>query len=398
MVFVLIIWCLFIFVVGMRCSHNNIFSPSVLTGAIWATALILFVVLGQKLPPLSLNFYLCSFCWISGLSFSSLCAQAATYRDSKLDQPGTLIRNIYLILSVISFPKLINFARAAIANGTSGNWAWDLRLAAIGEGSGFDEAFGGLFVVIWQVCFLMEVLCFEKKKWWRLALITFIYACFGAVTMSKITFLNMFLFSTSILYFKKKISLKHLLSGIGVLLVLFLSLQSIRQAIKFSDMDDNFFVTYIVSNLSAFDTLDSCSAEHFGENTFRFFYAFFNDMGWSNIEPVDILLKWIEKPIKTNTYTAMYPYYVDFGLIGLIIFPLFMGAIYGWLYKKAEMGSNFHIIIYAFVINIIFMQYAADLFFTSLSGNLKLFVFILIPFLCSKHNLLIIKDKIKGNE
>lgn len=398
MVFLLIILCLFFVVVGLRCSHNNIFSPSVMTGTIWAGSLFLFLVLGQKLPDLSFNFCLCLFLWISCTCLSSLYAQSATYRDSKLDEPGLLIRNIYLIYSVIWAPILYEFVTKVMLLGTSGSLALDLRLAAIGKGSGFSSAFGGLFVIIWQVSFLLEALCFDKKKWWRFALITFIYASFGIVTMSKITFLNIFLFGTSIFYFKKRISLKHLLMGIGVLLFLFLTLQSIRQAIKFSDVDDSFFITYIVSNLSAFDTLKPCTSLHFGENTFRFIYAMFYDLEWSRIEPVDIMLKWINKPIQTNTYTAMYPYYVDFGKTGLVIFPILMGTIYGWIYKKAEMGSNFHIVLYAVVINIIFMQYAADLFFTSFSGNVKLFIFILIPFLATKHNLLVIKKRITGND
>ncbi|MCQ2210610.1 MAG: oligosaccharide repeat unit polymerase [Paludibacteraceae bacterium] len=397
MIYLLILWCLFIFVVGMRCSNNNIFSPSVMTGAIWAFTLILFVTLGSKLPDLSLNFILCAFLWITGISFGSLYAQSATYRDSKLDKPGTLIRNIYLIASVLTFPKLIFFAKVAIANGASSNWAWNLRLAAIGQGSGFDEPFGGLFVIIWQVSLLMEFLCYERKKWWRLALIVFIYAAFGAITMSKITFLTLFLFGCTIFYFKKIITLKHLVIGLSVLLVFFLGLQSVRQAIKFSEANENIFVIYMVSNLSAFDTLEPCSTLHFGENTFRFCYAVFYKLGLSNIEPIDTLLKWVEKPIPTNTYTAMYPYYKDFGIIGLIIFPILMGITYGWLFKKAQKGSNFHILLYAAAANIIFMQYAADLFFTTFFGNVKLFFFLLLPFLASKHNLLVIKDRIQGH-
>ena len=394
MVYLLILICLFFVVVGLRCSRNNIFSPSVMTGGVWAFSLILFVTIDAKLPDLSCRTLLCIFLWVAGLCLSSLVSQSASYRNSQLDEPSLFIRNLLLLASVAYLPKLYFFVVEALAGANGGNWAWTLRLAALGQGSGFTTPFGGIFVIIWQVTFLIELLCFKKSQWWRLVLISFIYLLFGVVTMSKIIFLNFFLFSCTILYFKNKISFKTMVTGVGVLLVLFFTLQSVRMAVKFSDANDDFFITYVVCNLVSFDTLEPCSALHFGENTFRTFYALFYDLGWSSVEPVDILLKWIEKPIKTNTYSALYPYYVDFGIAGVVLFSVVTGFVYGWLFKKSQDGNNFHILMYAVATNILFMQYAADLFFTSLSGNLKLAFFLFIPFLTSKHNLLVVKDAI----
>ena len=105
------------------------------------------------------------------------------------------------------------------------------------------------------------------------------------------------------------------------------------------------------------------------------------------------MLKWVIKPIPTNTYTAMYPFYVDFGIIGLIIFPIIMGCTYGWIYKKADKGNNFYILVYATMVNMLIMQYAADLFFTCFFGNVKLILLLIIPFLEKKYNFLSFNKK-----
>lgn len=395
MTYILILLSIFFIVVGLLCSKNNFLAPSVLTGFVWCGGLVSYLICGSSIADLSMNFYICLAVWIIGTCMSSLVTQSASYHDSKLSEPSKLLRDIYLFISVISLPQLYFFASVALINGASGNWALDLRLAALGQGSGFKEIFSGIFVIIWQVTILLELLCYDPNKKWRLIVASVCYLSFGVITMSKIIFLNYFLYACSILYFKKHLRLKQIFMGVCVLLLLFFSLQSIRMAIKFSDVSDSFVNTYVVSNFFAFDTLEPYSSNHFGENTFRILYSIAYKLGFSSIEPVEAILEWIQKPIQTNTYTAMYPFYVDFGIPGIFIFSSIMGLIYGWLFKKSQTGSNFHILIYAIAITIIVLQYAADQFFTTLTGNIKLFVFLIIPFLLTKHNLLVIKEKIE---
>lgn len=366
--------------IGITCSKNNIFSPSVMTPTIWLSCLLLFVGVEHTLPDLKFNFLFSNFLWITGLCFASLVMQSATFPRQNLNEPSKLITNLLLISSILLFPSLLEFAHIAIVNGGTGNWAMNLRLAALGKAAGFKEPYGGIEVVVWQISFLLELLQFKKEKWWRLALISAIYLSFGLLTMAKVIFMNFFLFSCCILYFKQVIKMKHILYGLSILLIFFFGLQSIRQSIKFSDVHENFFVTYILSNLCAFDTLQPESASHWGENTFRFFYALFYKLGISEIEPVETILKWIEKPIETNTYTSMYPFYVDFGYWGVLIFSTILGGLYGWAFRKAQMGDNFHILLYAIFTNIIFMQYAAELFFTNFAGYIKLIACLVIVF------------------
>ncbi|MBR4714499.1 MAG: oligosaccharide repeat unit polymerase [Paludibacteraceae bacterium] len=394
MVYVIIIVCLFFVFGGLYCSKNNPFAPSVITSLLWLCCMMLYLMIDHRLPPLSSSLCITLLCWILSVNVSSLLTQSVTYRQDQYNDVGFFVRNIYLILAIAFLPSLIRFAQIAIVNGSSGNWALDLRLAALGKGSGFKEPYGGWQIVIWPVSYMLELLCFKKKTWWRLAIPLAIYVMFGAITMSKMVFLSIFLYTGSILFFKRVIKLKHFVMAFVPLITVFIVLQMVRHSSQFSSVTADFVRTYIVGNMSAFDTLRPCSAEHFGENTFRLFYAVLYKTGLSSTEPVEVILPWIEKPLVTNTYTGMYPFYVDFGVAGVIIFAIILGSIYGWTFKKAQCGSNFNILVYAVFSQIVFTQYVADMLFSNTAIYVKMILLLLIPFYVTKNNLLVCKEKV----
>ncbi|MBR3518882.1 MAG: oligosaccharide repeat unit polymerase [Paludibacteraceae bacterium] len=394
MVYVIIVVCLFFVFGGLYCSKNNPFAPSVITPMLWMCCMLLYLTVDHRLPTLSTAFCVTLLCWIASITISSLLTQSVTYKQDQYNDVGFFVRNVYLVLAIIAFPSLIRFAQIAIVNGSSGNWALDLRLAALGRGSGFEEPYGGWQIVIWPVSYMLELLCFKKKTWWRFAIPLTIYFLFGVVTMSKMVFLSIFLYTGSILFFKKVIRLKHFVMAMVPLAILFISLQMVRHSSQFSAVSSDFIRTYILGNMSAFDTLRPCSAEHFGENTFRLFYAVLYKLGLSSTEPVDVILPWIEKPLVTNTYTGMYPFYVDFGVAGVIIFAIILGGIYGWTFKKAQCGSNFNILVYAVFSQIVFTQYVADMLFSNTAIYVKMILLLLIPFYVTKNNLLVCKEKV----
>jgi len=140
--------------------------------------------------------------------------------------------------------------------------------------------------------------------------------------------------------------------------------------------------------MTAFDTLEAGSSSHFGENTFRVVYAILHRLNLSDIPPIYVILDWIQEPIKTNTYTGLYPFFKDFGLWGVGIFAVFFGIFFGWIFKRAQQGNNMFMLIYALYIPIIVMQYVAELFFTNFTLFFKQIILVIIPFLFSKYKLL----------
>ncbi len=384
-----IIFFIVLLVLGVVLSKNNIFSPSVVTPAVWLVCLTLFLVLTHDLPPLQNQFLIAISLWVFLLSFSSLSIQSIRF-PKKERKISSFVRSSYFWISVLTYPLLLIFAYKAITTGTSGSWSLDLRLAAVGESVHFDKEYGGLYTIIWQVAYLIELMYYSKKTRHRVFILGFILLSMGFFTMAKGMFLMFFVQTICVLYFKKLVTLKHLLYGFTGLFFLFIWLQSLRHSIEITTTEDkeDFLVLYMLSSMSAFDTLEPASALHFGENVLKVFYSLFYKIGWSSIEPVEAILKFIKEPIMTNTYTTMYPYFVDFGFVGVGVFAIIMGSFFGYLFRKAQLGDEFYIVLYSFFVAFVVMQYVNEMMFTYLSGNIKNILLVYFPFFVAKYNFL----------
>ena len=296
------------------------------------------------------------------------------------------VRNIFLLISTVCYPFLFVWVKQALAVGEYDNWALNLRMAAIGKSALGEEIYGGLNIILWQITYTVELIYFTPKKWWRTTLAAIFVLSFGFFTMSKTIFFSFIFMTLCILLFNKKIHIRHIAIGIVLLLAVMVALQSIRHkdSVSSEDQKEDFLVLYALSSMSAFDTLEPCSSEHWGENVFRIYYAVTYKLGLSDIEPIDPILKFIYKPIATNTYTGMYPFYKDFGKTGIAIFGLILGIFYGFLFRKAQKGSKYYLIIYAYVSNMILMQYTGDVVFTGLASLVKYMILTALLFIPDK--------------
>ena len=385
--------CLIILFVGLACSRNDFSSPSAVTAIVWLACAALFQWSSHDLPPLKPQTTTAICIWAACLAFSSLLTQACRYSKSRLDEPSLLVRNIYLGISILTFPMLLQFAHSAIATGETGNWALDLRLAALGETKTHKEPYENFFVLIWQVSFFLELIADEHRSRKRMLVAGLIFIAYGFVTMSKIIITTSFIMAAVILHMKGKVSNRQMAYAAAGTAAFIIAIQLLRHS-RLDAGGESMLTIYTFGNMSSLDTVAPASASHWGENTFRFFYAILHKLSICQTEPVDPLLGWISKPLKTNTYSGLYPFYKDFGTVGVGIFAAILGGLYGWIYKKAKSGNNYYIALYAFFINIIILQFVAEQFFTILSRNLKFIILLAIPFACTKHGLLLFKEKI----
>jgi hypothetical protein len=76
----------------------------------------------------------------------------------------------------------------------------------------------------------------------------------------------------------------------------------------------------------------------------------------------------------------MYPFFKDFGYIGVAIFAIFNGLLWGTIFKKTTNGDKMFIAIFAFFIPIIIEQYVGELMFSGLSGHIKKLFLLLLPY------------------
>ncbi len=385
MIFVFLLCLLFVFV-SLIVSKNNVFSPAVITSVVWLVVFSLFWVLNHNLPHFNTKFLLAISLWICLFCLSSLLMQSVNFKVPDLT-PSQFVRDLFFWISVVSYPFFLLYVRDALSFGETGNWALDLRFAALGKTSHFKEPYGGWNVMIWNVAYLIEFFYFSKKNRIRVFILAFILLSFGFFTMSKIVFLDFFIKTISISFFRRKVTLKQFFISILSIVLFFVIIQSARQGLQAKSIDENdLLVLYVLGNPVAFDTLTPNSSIHFGENVFRIFYVISEKIGISSIEPIDPILPFIKKPISTNTYTVLYPFFKDFGYWGVGIFSLFFGLLFGWIFRKAQQGSDFFIILYVLLVSAIVMQYVAEQFLTQLPSYIKQTVLLLFPFIAMKYN------------
>ncbi len=372
-------------IVSLRISKNNLFSPGFITSAIWLVCLLSFVFLRHQLPSLTIQFLGGLFLWTTTFFvFSSIVQQTSIHKEPYHVLPSRLFRDAYFVISLCTFPLLFVFVHNVMTIETEGSLASNLRLAALGQTKSFTEPFAPFYILIWKASYLLELMFYSKKNKYRVFILGGLLISYAAVTMSKAIFMDMFVMTVCLLYLQKKIKLKHIIIG-GLCLLFFLMFFQMLREVKGSSNKNDFLVLYLLSSMSAFDTLQPMSSLNWGENVFRVVYAIMKPLKISDIEPIKPLLPWITKPIQTNTYTCMYPFFKDFGYWGIALFGSFMGFIFGWLFKKVQSGNIFYIMVFAYFASALVLQYVSELFFTQLAGYVK-FVFVLaVPFLASKY-------------
>lgn len=377
------LFTVFLLMINLYLSKNDIFSPSVITCAIWIAFPLLYILLNHNLPPIGDQFIYGITIWIFGFCFASNLTQFVLLKNNN-NTVGTYqhreanktIRNILLLISVLSFPFLAAYVYEVISSNGTGTWIQKLRQASLS-----NESYDPLYNLIWTLCYITELVYYDKKHKARVLIPLFLCLIRGIVFASKLHFLLIFVCTMTVLWYKKVIRVKHLILGIVVLMLFFIWFQSLREGKSDSAEDKNdFIVLYAVGHIAAFETVDSGTSEHWGENVFRVLYAISYKLGLSDIEPVDPILPFISQPLTTNTYTVLYPFYKDFGYLGILLFSLLEGSVFGFIYSKMRQGSTYALIIYAYATLYIVQQYVAEGLLYNLAGFIKLCLIVAIPF------------------
>lgn len=372
------------FILGCIVSNYNVTAPSVLTPLIWIAMLSFSHIFKHDLPPLTAQFYNGITIWVTTFCFASMLMQSLKYNQT-IHRASSVAIDIYFIISVFSIITLFIFAITAILKiDMDLPVTTKLRMAAVGNipQYGYSKPYATIFALFWQVSYYFELYYYNSRRKARLLISIFIYFVMAVVLVSKAIIMQFFIITCAILLVKRVIRIKHILYGLVILAVSFIIFHFLRESDNLSGKAINdFFVLYTIGHMYAFDTLQAGSAAHFGENTFRLLYAIANSLNITSIPPVNQILPFIDKPLITNTYTTLYPFFTDFGNKGIAIFGALLGALYGYLFKKQLYKSPLMVILYAYCINIIVMQYVAEMTFTLLAGHIKFLIIVSIPFL-----------------
>ncbi|MEG2149861.1 MAG: O-antigen polymerase [Bacteroidaceae bacterium] len=389
LIIVLIIFAL-MFGIGYYCSRS-FFAPYTLMAGLWTIILSLYYILENNFFLIQNKFPIAILIWGVCFFVGSYFMQAiskSSVEEQKNVEPNNQIRRVFFVFAVVFMPIIICYSFYDAFIKDSSNFFLYLRMV----NTGMDESIEGpqfgvlnYFVSLTFVLYLIELLMVTKQTKKKVYILFTLNLLLNIITMSKTSFFCLLISSIVILYFKGKIKIKSIffcLLGFFCFSVVF---QSIRQLNSEELVNVFSFVNvYLLSGAVAFDYLTAIPGSGwFGENTFRFFYAILSSFG-ADVPVNATILEFVSIPELTNTYTMLYPFYVDFGFVGIGIFALFQGAFYGYLYKKAITGSNMHLLLYAIFSTYIILEYAGEFLFTNASLNLQYLFYAIFPFIINK--------------
>ena len=366
------------------------YAPAVLLTCVWLLAMIAYMLLDGGKHPLREDIIHAIIVWVTAFSVTTWCVQSFYWKPLLKDiTPSLPIRDIYFYFTLATLPIMI-WMVMTIVRTTGGNPFSALRDANVREN---DQGIRttAFFVVFWMVSYIMELRVASKDNRWRIVLLFLINLFYAVISLGKMNMMILFLSTAIILSERHIVKLKHLLIAVPLLLVLMLGLQYARGSLKSFDKLDSFVAMYVGTSIGNLNTnVKPMSAEQPGENTFRLYYAVKRAVDGGETKVVDPILKF--EPVQigkvwygSNTYTALYPFYKDFGIAGVWVFSIFLGLLFGLLFKLAEDGSECALVLYAILAGCIPMQILGDTFFTVLSQNIQYLIAVLIPFVLSKY-------------
>ena len=382
-----IILSLVLFAFSILFSRRRWYSPSVLLCGVWIVSLVAYAWIDHGMHPLKPETIAVISYWMIGFCVASWVIQSV-YIKPVFKEVNSCVtaRDMYYYLTLITLPVMI-IEVALVLRHSGGNPFSALRDANIAETNGIRTT--GFFVLFWLVSYIMELQVASRENLRRVIVLFIINLFYAFISMGKMNFMVLFLSTTIILSQRKTINIKHLAVGVVCLATLFVGIQKIRGSYSTPQHFVALYMTSSIGNLNM--NVAPKSAENTGENTFRLYYAIKSKIDGGKTQVVDPVLDFHTVKVGkfrmySNTYTSIYPFYKDFGKVGVWIFSVLLGLIFGYLFKTAEDGSQFALVLYAILASIIVMQFIGDTFFTVLSQNIQYMIAALIPYIVSwKH-------------
>ncbi len=368
---------------------RDIFSPFVIQPGVWTVILLLYQIMPHGFFPLQNDFIQLLLTWNICFLISAYITFYYVPRSSSnavAMEPNKRVLDVYFWLSVIVMPIVVFLTIWIAYIEDPVNMFRYLRVMNTGADENIEAPDLGIlyYFVPMTYVLLFFVLLYSKKKW-PIVVVLLLNLLFAFVTMAKTVFLSIIFPFLYIAYLNKKIKGKHILYGLLAFVVFSFLLQSMRSASSQDSVEmvdvNSFLSLYLLSSLSAFDTYaEPFSSHDFGGHVFRLFYAVGQNLGL-DVQPENTILDFVGVPELTNTYTILYPFYVDFGWYGVILFALLYGCGYGFLYKKTVTGGKMAQVFYAIALCFIGLEFIGEFFFTNLSQELQRIFFVVLPFL-----------------
>ena len=367
----------------------SVFSPLILNSVGWLAAFVSGIFFYDQYYPITTEVFVAWVIWFTIVSILFVLldpGQKSIFKIKATLQSYTIrLRYEWVI---VFFCIVLAWRIWVIGSTGPEHFFLNLRLASNGiEGFGQLGLVARFYPLIFSL-FIIEWLLLSSGRQ-RVRLYLLLWMAFYAIgTMGKFAFLTPALVVAFSLALHQKISFKQLLPLGVVSMLIMLVLHFLRSGSFALDDLGYFFSVYTYSPIVALGYLDPSHSLIFGENTFRLYYAVAHALGVTT-PPAEVIISYVEVPSLTNVYTGLFPYYHDFGLVGVFFAALFWGIFFGAIYYFALKGYILALFVYAVFLVVLIASFFHDLFFMVLSGHLQTviaIVFIGFLMLRKKHD------------
>lgn len=365
---------IFCFLALLLVNKRNIFSPWSVTLAVWIAEMVLYLTVNHGLYPTTGKFEIAVLLWVISFCMSSY----LTYHKVKTKEPiqpqlfNKRIYKIMFILSVLCVPLSLYYTYSyVVANAVSDNIFFDLRRNA----SNVDDINPILKYISNIALIPLLAECNSPKINKKRAAILFILNILLSLsTMAKTALFTTIICTCFILTYNKTIKksvIVYIFVGFIALTILFNNIRSFSGESTQSQSD--VIAIYLLSPIPAFDVSAGTSEISYdGSYTFRFFYQVLKSIGF-NVEVKSTVQEFVEVPLSTNVYTIFYQYYLDFGFIGVFLFGVIDGCIYGYVYGKINKVPYLKLF-YSYLFVSLCLQFFNEIFFVVLSIVIQIYV------------------------
>ena len=359
---------------------KRIYAPYVLVSGIWGGFLILYCIIKPDYFPLGQRFFYSIMLWVSSFYIGSVLFEYLTLRSTKDYSPNKTIMKIYFIVTPI-FAIVLSYMSIKMALNSSNIFLY-LRMMNTGLDPTIEGVKMGGFSYLSSlilILFLLELALYGTKRKRIIILLAFLNIVFAFISMSKTIIFTTFFSAIIILLQKKSIDYKKLLYYFSALIGVFVIMQYLRS--EDGNVGMGFIKSYLFANPVAFEYADMDINRGWGAYVFRIFYAIGKSLGCISDDPIEVIMDYtsVGHLQITNTYTVLYPFYHDFGFIGVFLFGFLMGGIGGFFYKKSSTSVPAKVIYAIFGSTVVF-QLFGEVVFTNASMYLQYLFYAYLPF------------------
>lgn len=362
---------------------GDVFSPWILTISIWALILGLYYALDTNLYPITSQFYYCLLLWLPIFCICALSAYVLTSDSGNSVTTGGIafnkaVFNFFFIISLIITPLYVYRVFQIVTMFGTEDLMTNIRtLAVYGEGQGVLN----YSAVINQALFVVALWAHPKVPMWQVVMLGIACLMNSLAIMEKGLIFFVFV-STMFVLFEKRVIRKRTILTFSALIIVLFYIFNLGRAGSGSEYQEeetlfDFFTMYALSPPVAFSQLSEEVIPQFGTNTFETVYLFLKRFG-ADIVVKDKLQEFVFVPVSTNVYTIFQPFYIDFSYRGVALFAALYGYVCGWLYRLFRSGHGTGTCLYTYGVYVLLLQFYQENVFLSMVFVLQLTFFIIL--------------------